>query len=265
MEERYRYQESDEYSLVNATNYGHSDHTGYRTVSLQAALTLSDLMQIVLKLTMLSANYLARNGTVSVPFVLGNLQRPLWFDEFHHPADAGVILNCSIQHDINIFTDGSKLDGKTGCALISYEGDGVIPANCYRLADVCTVFQAELLAILKACEWAANESRSIKIHSDSQSSIQTIRNFDSRNRMAKETPDYLTSNKHICIEWVRTHVGVDVYKAADELAKGATLLDVVSFDIVPLSAIKAFNRNYAMEESYSTGRLTRKFFPSICS
>ncbi|KAI2795347.1 hypothetical protein BLOT_016795 [Blomia tropicalis] len=132
---------------------------GYRTVSLQAALILSDLMPIDLKLTLLSANYLVRIGIVSAPFVLGNLQRPLRFDEFHHPADAGVIPNCSMEHAINIFTDGSKLDGKAGCALIVYEGDVVIHTNCYRLADVCTVFQAELLAILKACEWAANESR----------------------------------------------------------------------------------------------------------
>ena len=54
-----------------------------------------------------------------------------------------------------LYTDGSKLQcGSTGAAVVAInEAGDVILAERYKLASVCTVLQAEIFAIAKACDW----------------------------------------------------------------------------------------------------------------
>ncbi|XP_063538077.1 uncharacterized protein LOC134747381 [Cydia strobilella] len=51
------------------------------------------------------------------------------------------------EHDIRVFTDGSKIEGKVGAALSMWSGDTETKALKLALSAYCTVYQAELLAL----------------------------------------------------------------------------------------------------------------------
>ena len=52
----------------------------------------------------------------------------------------------------NIYTDGSKLEGKCRAGYSIYKFRNQVHANSVQLPQVCTVFQAEILGIKIACE-----------------------------------------------------------------------------------------------------------------
>ena len=55
----------------------------------------------------------------------------------------------------NVFTDGSRQEGKTGAGLALYKGPKEIHCSSYSLPDHATVFQAEVLAVRKAAKTLA--------------------------------------------------------------------------------------------------------------
>jgi hypothetical protein len=86
------------------------------------------------------------------------------------------------QSEVNVYTDGSKLEGKTGAGFVIYKRREVIGEDAIRLPDKCTVFQAEIVAVQKAGNGLLNlmqrgvEMRYVKIFIDSQAAILALNN-----------------------------------------------------------------------------------------
>ncbi|KAJ4440194.1 hypothetical protein ANN_08332 [Periplaneta americana] len=83
------------------------------------------------------------------------------------------------RHEYNIYTDGSRLQKENdvtlvGCAFVTYYNTTEVHSATFRLAPMCSVFQAELFAILQAVKWSITNGIDSCIHSDSQSALQTI-------------------------------------------------------------------------------------------
>ncbi|GBN16026.1 hypothetical protein AVEN_57791-1 [Araneus ventricosus] len=89
--------------------------------------------------------------------------------------------------DVEIFTDGSKLDGEAGCTFCAFEDITQIYQWTAKIQPFNLVFQAELLALNKAAEWT-NPNRILgTIWSDSKSSLQELSSFHSRLKVVQDT------------------------------------------------------------------------------
>ncbi|GBM67937.1 hypothetical protein AVEN_185358-1 [Araneus ventricosus] len=123
---------------------------------------------------------------------------------------------------LNIYTDGSKMEGKTGSAFCVMEEDTKKYEWMAQLSPFNAIFQAELLAIQGACLWTGKTNQQIKVWSDSESSLHSIASVDTRIPIAQQTQGILLKSTNIKLEWIRAHVGYSGNEAADVLAKKAT-------------------------------------------
>lgn len=73
------------------------------------------------------------------------------------------------QTELNIFTDGSKIEENTGFAYCCYHNEKIVHTEQFKLSYENSVFQAELLVILKAVEWTQKTNyNEITIHTVSR-------------------------------------------------------------------------------------------------
>ncbi|XP_035221364.1 uncharacterized protein LOC118194258 [Stegodyphus dumicola] len=162
---------------------------------------------------------------------------------FHtHPAHQDIIpwhKNTPTQKNIEIFTDGSKMGKHVGAAFVMYNNGHEVHSEIYRLNDMASVFQAEVLALKKALIWIGSTiTDNIPIRSHS-----------------------------LELNWIKAHIGT---AGADSEAKRATQQDQIDVE-VPLSEVSA--KHQILQESLktwqqrwnedSTGRSTYAFFPQI--
>ncbi|XP_067132763.1 uncharacterized protein [Centruroides vittatus] len=173
---------------------------------------------------------------------------------------------------IEIYSDGSKIDGRVGAAYTVLERGHEISYGQYRLEDYFTVYQAELFAILMAVRWSitTQSAHEIIIHMDSQAAIQTLQQYKDSNQMAMEVKKLLKlSNIIVKVKWVKAHVGVADNERADALAKEAANLPEVTYNKIPSTHIKGLLRQYTIEEwqdrwTYSNkGRHTYWLLPNV--
>jgi len=161
-----------------------------------------------------------------------------------------------------IFTDGSKIDGRVGCAC-SYRRKTI----SRRLPDGCSIFTAELQAILLAL-LAVKESHRKKfiICSDSKSALQAL------NKMKMNIPLVSKSLKllwelrarqvDITFVWIPSHVGIGGNEAADREAKKALQKEVTGTsipytDLKPSIASASYREWQARWETESYNKLYR--------
>nr|CAI5854111.1 unnamed protein product [Callosobruchus analis] len=117
-----------------------------------------------------------------------------------------------------IYTDGSKTE-TAGAAFVT-------PNESYKfsLDSKCSVYTAELLAILKAMEFLTSaESDTYIICSDSRSAITAIRNIFSPDPIIKKILDlhtFLKSNSVVSV-WCPAHIGISGNENADTAAHAA--------------------------------------------
>jgi len=128
------------------------------------------------------------------------------------------------QHLTPIFTDGSKMEDKTGCGIIT-PGQKIE----IRLKDHTTVYSAELYAIMHALEYSANQQEEkmadVAIFTDSLSSIQAIeRLYPANHPLLVRIKDILNDPRRrnrTALIWTPGHCGITGNELADSAAKNA--------------------------------------------
>ena len=147
--------------------------------------------------------------------------------------------------DISCFTDGSRMDGNTGAGFTVFRkySETSFHSDAWSLPPLCTVFQAELSAINKACNFMHTLSptpASICIFSDSLSSVESLTSSFCSSRLCLDTRETLDSLSTICpnitLCWIRAHQGILGNEEADALAKQGTSSSILHNVLPPLSA-----------------------------
>ena len=127
--------------------------------------------------------------------------------------------------EIDIFTDGSKLDGKVGCGIFS---EDVGLNESFRLPNYCSVFQAEVLALKHAADELIKMNalgKSINILSDSQAAIRALSSSHTNSKVVQnclQSLNEIASRNSINIIWIPGHDDHAGNCKADELARLGT-------------------------------------------
>lgn len=155
---------------------------------------------------------------------------------------------------LNIYTDGSKLESGVGAAFVAFKNNRSILEKKFKLNKLNSVYQAELIAILKALQWfSLTAYKSVHIFTDNLSSTFTLGHMFPNNEIAKDIFEVAQTIQHklIFISWVKAHVGLIGNERADLLAKNAILGGddveqlVVKF---PISSIKKWCKDMSLAE-----------------
>ena len=258
----------------------------YRTVSLHSALILAGILPLDIRVREAATLYRVKRGD-PIPDMAGReIERLASVLESPHPAEhirlefLSLTTGDQVQETlkdsvVQIYTDGSKIEGKVGAALSIWSGGAEIRALKLTLPTFCTVYQAELLAICKATELALGHKEvSFGIYSDSMAALQTVTNPNCLHPLAVQSRKNITSlsrqNKVAALFWIKAHAGMEGNERADHLAKEAALRlkRAPDYDRCPVSFVKKsirmdsldeWNRRYLAGE---TASVTKLFFPS---
>ncbi|CAK1588833.1 unnamed protein product [Parnassius mnemosyne] len=260
----------------------------YKTVSLHSALLLAGLLPLDLRVQEAASLYEIKKGFSQRVVGDRDVERKLEYSKTPHPANqTGLQFKCLgdsaevDQHDnkcIKIYTDGSKIEGKVGAALSVWRHAVEISTRKLKLEDFCTVYQAELLAIFEATNYALRDSAMYcNIYSDSRSALQTVVQNVTFHPLAanirKNISKIQKQGKLIKLLWVKAHAGLEGNERADELAKEAALKlkRKPNYDKCPISFVKRqirldsldeWNRRYIEGE---TASVTKIYFPNAIS
>ena len=117
---------------------------------------------------------------------------------------------------IQVYTDGSNKDNKTGCGVWSPS----FQLMC-RLPDKTTIFTAELHAIYIAIKHITNIPGNFIILTDSLSAIRALQTYDlTRHYIFSDIYNTLIklNSAKITFEWIPSHMGIHGNEKADRLA-----------------------------------------------
>jgi len=158
--------------------------------------------------------------------------------------------------DIICYTDGSKLDDKTGYGWAVTKGNFVIHDESVFLGRETSVFQAEVTAIGDVCRWLAQcdkigSQSHIRIYSDSQSALKALQADEITSNCVKHVIKQvmILSEKveRVDMVWIKAHDGNTGNEYADYLAKEGTVQTTLGPEPmvpVPKSAIKKHIQEY---------------------
>ena len=128
------------------------------------------------------------------------------------------------EDSIHVFTDGSKMDDKSGAAYL-IRSKSLKKQNFFPLGPLTTVFQAETVAVSEAARELLDlevKNKKILFLVDSQSAIQALGKYITQGSLVKEAKENLNrlsvSNK-VTIQWIPGHEGYMGNEVADRLAK----------------------------------------------
>ncbi|XP_060809452.1 uncharacterized protein LOC132901769 [Amyelois transitella] len=261
----------------------------YRTTSLPAALILAGILPLDLRIQEVASLYEAKKG-LSVDFLPPHrkLEEIVKAKDLPHPASQ-IELEYTLLEDMTdatqtalqitgpqVYTDGSKMEGKVGAALTWWESGKEIHSQVFSLDPTCTVFQSELYALHRAVSRALeSEEEAINILSDSRSSLELLCSTRLTHPLAKAIRESIavirSRGRRVRLFWLRAHVGTAGNERADELAKEGASKENLSPDYaeVPLSYVRRKIREESIArwqdrfDTASQGAVTRTFFPDV--
>ncbi len=256
---------------------------GYRTISYDAAVVIANLIPIELRIKELINIYKLKNSSDDIIESLHAdlLQRPINTDMLHPAIRPQITVTTEINtetNDIEFYTYGSKTNTNVGAGFTVMHNSMEIYNDRLRLAEYCSVFQSELIAILYSLIWITkniNQYQQIIIKSDSKSGISAISNTQTHNPIIHKIHTLIqqleTSGIAITFQWIRGHSGIYGNERADELAKEGSRLpntDAI-YNYYPLSYAKRNFREQSLiawSNQWATttkGTITHAYFPTI--
>ena len=203
-------------------------------------------------------------------------KRNITEDKFSIVIDDGVPTEQE-DHEIHVFSDGSKVDGHTGAAaLIRWSKDDLEGSNIMkRLDDYCTVFQAEANGIKEGAQLVLQNignSKKVTFFVDSQAAIRSLVGTTAKSRTVCETLDVLNKLSEkvvVVLRWVKAHCGHQDNETVDEIAKQATMQELLRKYPIPASAVNSSIRERILTEwqeewdAVPGHEQTKIFFPKI--
>jgi ribonuclease HI len=140
---------------------------------------------------------------------------------------------CATSKSLNIYTDGSGIEGEIGSAAVCPLTQQT--RSVHMGSDtLSTVYAAELQGISLALQIAleyANESgarKQIAIYTDNQAAIWSIAKAEGRSGayiladIAQQVLELQDKGYSVTVRWIPSHVGIPGNEAADQAAKEAT-------------------------------------------
>ncbi|GBL89136.1 hypothetical protein AVEN_28546-1 [Araneus ventricosus] len=254
----------------------------YRTTSTAALQVVSGVLPLDLKAQQVYAKFrlftLKQDSTVGSLLFRSHDYQGRQNRYAYHPLQWHPISFSRTEphgFDIEIFSDGSKMQGQVGSsAVLFYHGREIQHQVC-RLSNHATVFAAEIMGMDMALSMAErlNIWDPIRLYTDSLSLLQA---------MASTQPGYplvwvlrakcldLMLTRNLRLYWVKAQVGVLGNEVADRYAKEATARPAVDMEL--LKTTSDFKREARAEllslwqtrwVQSETGRQTAQFFPLV--
>lgn len=157
------------------------------------------------------------NSRVNVYYNLLKDKKTYTSLQFQH--DYNHLVDTKYQNTVKIFTDGSKIDTKCGCAFYVDINPPIIVRK--RLPPTCSVFNAEMYAIFRALLFVKDSDlHEFVIFSDSLSALQSLENSKMDHRIKINIHKILNKcNKNIAFEWCAGHSNIVGNEIADAAAK----------------------------------------------
>ncbi|XP_035234184.1 uncharacterized protein LOC118206013, partial [Stegodyphus dumicola] len=208
----------------------------YRTTATAAATVLAGLIPlhiraqmeaVIAKVTLLKQPAQYQNLHFSPEDFESNLQvaevHPALFCKNVHAYTTMLEDNNDHSNALKIYTDGSQVNGTTGCSYTIKRNGSTLRSWKGFLGAGNSVFQAEAEAIRQAILAASQFSYSTaEIHTDSLSAIHAIRNPFHRSPIIGRIQQTLHQYEgRILIFWIKAHAGHQGNEEADLLAKEA--------------------------------------------
>lgn len=247
---------------------------GFRTVSTIAAISIAQLTPLPDKINEVAdidrtrlqgySSFLPHDLSIETTVPPNELLHPAHRKgiTFHDITTVDEYDAVAASADYKIFTDGSKHDDRVGAAFVVLGTNrDTITTRKFKLHDCCSVFQAELLAILRATEFILeNKIHESYIFSDSMSGLTELQNPNSYNYFAAHIHNNLhyaeACGLNIKFNWVKAHIGIAGNEIADKEAKAAALLHKCPDHAqIPLSYVKYRNKTLSKQNAdklYST-------------
>ncbi|GBM39773.1 Putative protein in type-1 retrotransposable element R1DM [Araneus ventricosus] len=254
----------------------------FRTTSTEALQVIAGVLPLSLKametytkFLLLTVKINATIGTKLFKSAEVETKRDI-FDR--HPADWCSVpfgTEGPVGEDIEIFTDGSGIDGKVGAALVVFYHGTEIHHEICRLEDSATVFQAETKGIHMALDYINKSKQWHRFHifSDSKSVLQSLtcpKNTRQNVLDLKDLFESISKSKWIRLHWVKAHVGIYGNERADQFAKIATNKDSVDFKCLKSKATmirsirqELLNVWQVRWDRPGNGRHTHKYIPHV--
>jgi ribonuclease HI len=177
-----------------------------------------------------------------------------------------------------IYTDGSRINSRTGGGIVVYERGFCVEERSYSLNHNATVFQAEVYSIMKAAQYIEEmecTGRHYVIYVDSQAALYALASNNITSNMVKRAIESLNSageDNIIKLKWVKAHIGYIGNEAADTAAKRGANDPLIEAQDGPRPS-KAVIRNFLHDQAdkawemrwknLTTCRQTKQWFPTI--
>lgn len=241
---------------------------GFRTISTAASISIAQLTPLPAKVAEVAdiertkltgtSRFAPKDLPIEKPVPPAQLMHPVLRTGITFSEIPNLIEFNKLESSFTnlIFTDGSKHNDKVGAAYVIIRPNSKIYiTKKFKLHDLCSVFQAELLAIRNALEWIiANKPTKTFIFSDCKSGLTELENPNTTNELAVEIHKQLAQARQLDLTiqffWIRGHCGIPGNELADTAAKKATLLhSQPAYYKIPISHIKLQNKLISNNQS----------------